>query len=86
MPKARVSGLSIDYTVEGRGEPLLLIMGFSGSKVGWFFQRRAFRKRLQVVTSGARGVGHWDKLPWLNSIPRPDLADTRAPLLLDHYW
>ena len=50
MPKARVNGISIDYSVEGRGEPLFMIMGFSGSKMGWFFQRRAFRKHLRVVT------------------------------------
>jgi len=63
MPKARVNGISINYSVEGRGEPLFLIMGFSGSKMAWFFQRRAFRKHLQVVTFDNRGVGQSDKPP-----------------------
>lgn len=57
MPKARVNGISINYSVDGRGEPLFLIMGFSGSKWAWFFQRRAFRKHFQVVTFDNRGVG-----------------------------
>jgi 3-oxoadipate enol-lactonase len=61
MPKARVNGISIDYSVEGQGEPLFLIMGFSGSKMPWFFQRRAFRKHFQVVTFDNRGVGQSGK-------------------------
>ena len=61
MPKARVNGISINYSIEGRGEPLFLIMGFSGFKMAWFFQRRAFRKHFQVVTFDNRGVGQSDK-------------------------
>jgi 3-oxoadipate enol-lactonase len=61
MPKARVNGVSINYSVEGRGEPFFLIMGFSGSKMAWFFQRRAFRKHFQVVTFDNRGVGESGK-------------------------
>jgi pimeloyl-ACP methyl ester carboxylesterase len=61
MPKARVNGISINYSIEGRGEPLFLIMGFSGSKMAWFFQRRTFRKHFQVVTFDNRGVGQSDK-------------------------
>ena len=63
MPKATVNGVRIHYNVEGSGEPLFLIMGFSGSRMAWFFQRRAFRKDLQVVTFDNRGVGHSDKPP-----------------------
>lgn len=61
MPKARINGININYSVEGRGEPLLLIMGFSGSKGAWFFQRRAFKKHFQVVTFDNRGVGESGK-------------------------
>lgn len=61
MPKARVNGISIDYSVEGRGEPLFLIMGFAGSKMAWYFQRRDFRKHFQVVTFDNRGVGQSDQ-------------------------
>jgi len=61
MPKAKVNGISIDYSVCGRGEPLVLIMGFGGSKLGWFFQRRACRKYFRVVTFDNRGAGGSDK-------------------------
>jgi len=61
MPEARINGISINYSVEGKGEPLFLIMGFSGSKMAWYFQRRAFRKHFQVVTFDNRGVGESGK-------------------------
>lgn len=61
MPKARVNGINISYKVEGRGEPLVLIMGFAGTRMGWIFQRLAFRKHFQVITFDNRGVGRSDK-------------------------
>ena len=61
MPKARVNGVNVSYKVEGRGEPLVLIMGFAGPRMGWIFQRLAFRKCFQVITFDNRGVGSSDK-------------------------
>lgn len=61
MPKARVDGINISYKVKGRGEPLVLIMGFAGTQMGWIFQRLAFRKYFQVITFDNRGVGGSDK-------------------------
>jgi pimeloyl-ACP methyl ester carboxylesterase len=61
MPKAVINGISINYSVDGRGEPIFLIMGFMGSEMAWFFQRRAFREQFQVVTFDNRGVGKSDK-------------------------
>lgn len=61
MPKAKVNGISIEYDVCGHGEPLVLIMGFGGSKWAWFFQRRAFRKHFRVITFDNRGAGRSDK-------------------------
>jgi len=61
MPKAKVSGISISYGVDGQGEPLVLIMGFAGPRLGWIFQKRAFRKHFQVITLDNRGVGRSDK-------------------------
>ncbi len=63
MPKASVNGLSIDYIVEGQGEPLFLIMGFAGPKILWLSQRRAFRKHYQVVIYDNRGAGRSSKPP-----------------------
>ncbi len=61
MPKAYVNGININYKVQGRGEPLVLIMGYSGNKTGWMFQTRAFKRHFRVVTFDNRGVGKSDK-------------------------
>ncbi len=61
MPKANVNGININYGVYGHGEPLVLIMGFAGPKLGWIFQRCFFKKHYQVVTFDNRGVWRTDK-------------------------
>lgn len=61
MPKATVNGVSINYKVQGQGEPLVLIMGFAGPQWAWFFQTRAFKKHYQVITLDNRGVGKSQK-------------------------
>ena len=61
MPKAYVNGININYKVQGQGEPLVLIMGYSGDKTGWMFQTRAFKRHFRVVTFDNRGVGKSDK-------------------------
>ena len=61
MPVASVNGVNISYTERGQGEPLILIMGYSGDRKGWIFQRRAFRERYRVVTFDNRGVGKTSK-------------------------
>ena len=61
MPRAHVNGININYKVQGQGEPLVLIMGYSGDQSGWVFQRRAFRKHYRLLTFDNRGVGKTDK-------------------------
>jgi pimeloyl-ACP methyl ester carboxylesterase len=61
MPKAKVNGININYRVQGKGEPLVLIMGYSGDQAGWMFQTRAFKKYYRVITFDNRGVGKTDK-------------------------
>jgi len=61
VPKAKVNGINLYYEVYGQGEPLVLIMGFSGTQAGWIFQRRTFQKYFQVITFDNRGVGKTDK-------------------------
>lgn len=61
MPKAKVNGININYSVQGKGEPLVLIMGYSGDQAGWMFQRRVFKKYYRVITFDNRGVGKTDK-------------------------
>jgi len=61
MPKAKVNGINIGYDIDGQGEPLVLIMGLGATRLGWIFQKRAFRKHFQVITFDNRGVGGSDK-------------------------
>jgi pimeloyl-ACP methyl ester carboxylesterase len=61
MAKATVNGISLNYKVHGDGEPLVMVMGFGGPRLGWFHQIRAFRKYYRVVTFDNRGIGGTDK-------------------------
>ncbi len=61
MPKAHVNGINVHYRDQGQGEPLVLLMGYSGDQTGWFFQRSAFSKHYRVITLDNRGVGKTDK-------------------------
>jgi pimeloyl-ACP methyl ester carboxylesterase len=61
MPKARANGINISYKVQGRGEPLILIMGLGGECGDWVLQARAFKKYYRVITFDNRGVGNSDK-------------------------
>jgi len=61
MPVAKANGINLYYDTCGRGEPLVMIMGFAGSHAGWIFQRRFFRKHFRVITFDNRGVGRTGK-------------------------
>ena len=61
MPKAHVNGINIFYRVQGRGEPLILIMGLGGECGDWVLQLRALTKYYRVITLDNRGVGKSDK-------------------------
>lgn len=63
MPLAKLNGIHISYQVEGEGEPLVMIMGFTASRIGWLPQRRFFRKYYRVITFDNRGAGKSDKPP-----------------------
>ena len=61
MPRVSVNGVHIQYSVQGQGEPLLLIQGLSAGRRDWFFQMRPFRKRFRVVAFDNRGAGRSGK-------------------------
>jgi pimeloyl-ACP methyl ester carboxylesterase len=63
MPLARLNGISINYRVEGQGDPLVMIMGFTAGRIGWMPQIRFFKKYYRVITFDNRGVGKSDKPP-----------------------
>jgi pimeloyl-ACP methyl ester carboxylesterase len=61
VPKAYCNGININYTVEGLGEPLIMISGFSSEKNVWRFQTGSFKKDFRTITFDNRGVGKSDK-------------------------
>ncbi|MFU8796915.1 MAG: alpha/beta fold hydrolase [Dehalococcoidia bacterium] len=63
MPLARLNGIRIHYHVDGQGDPLVMIMGFSAGRIGWAPQVPFFRNHYRVVTFDNRGTGKSDKPP-----------------------
>jgi len=61
MPIAKINRIDINYMVEGQGEPLVMIAGFSADQSLWKSQLPAFKKKFQVVIFDNRGVGKSDK-------------------------
>ena len=61
MPKVEVNGITIDYRVEGQGEPLIMIMGLGSDQSNWRLQTGLFRKHYRTITFDNRGVGKSDK-------------------------
>jgi pimeloyl-ACP methyl ester carboxylesterase len=61
MPLARLNDIRISYRVEGKGDPLVMIMGFTAGRSGWARQIPFFRKYYRVITFDNRGAGKSDK-------------------------
>ncbi len=63
MPLAKLNDIKINYKVEGQGEPLVMIMGFTAKRSNWMLQIPFFKKFYRVITFDNRGVGKSDKPP-----------------------
>jgi pimeloyl-ACP methyl ester carboxylesterase len=63
MLLARLNGININYQVDGQGEPLVMIMGFTAGRSGWMAQIPFFKKYYRVITFDNRGAGKSDKPP-----------------------
>ena len=61
MPKAKVDDIQLYYEEQGRGEPLLLIMGLGASTLGWSEQILTFSREFRVIAFDNRGAGRSDK-------------------------
>ncbi|HLX37011.1 MAG TPA: alpha/beta hydrolase [Candidatus Binataceae bacterium] len=75
-------GVKLRYEIRGSGDPLALIMGFSGSSHGWgepFV--RGMEARFRTVLIDNRGTGESDKpdVPWTLATMADDIA-----AVLDH--
>lgn len=61
MPIAKINGINMNYRVQGKGEPLVLISGYSVSQTAWMFQTPVFKRYYYVITFDNRGVGKTEK-------------------------
>jgi len=61
MPVAKVGEINLSYQVSGKGQFLILIVGFASAQNTWLMQVRAFSKLYRVVTFDNRGFGKSDK-------------------------
>lgn len=80
MPMAKVGDINVHYDIQGRGEPLLLIMGYSGSGFMWGEEfLHPLSRHYQVIYFDNRGTGLTDKPDTEYTIPM--MADDAAGLL-----
>ena len=61
MPVASVGGINLYYEIKGRGDPLLLIMGYGFSSSHWFVIRDRLSEEYRVILFDNRGTGRSDK-------------------------
>jgi pimeloyl-ACP methyl ester carboxylesterase len=57
MPTLEIDGLPLAYEIRGEGPPLLLIMGFTGSRYQWLGLDRLLARSFRVISFDNRGVG-----------------------------
>jgi 3-oxoadipate enol-lactonase len=81
MAKAKINGVELAYTDEGRGTPLLLIHAFPLNKSMWETQARAFKASYRVITIDLRGHGKSEAPLWRYTMEQ--FADDLCGLL-DH--
>ena len=79
MSLAKVNGIDVYYEEQGRGEPLLLIMGLAADSTAWMFQVPDFAQRYRTILFDNRGVGRSSKPAGPYSIHQ--MADDAAGLL-----
>jgi len=79
VPKVRVNDIEMNYELHGEGEPLVLIMGFTGNLEAWRPLLPAFAAEYRVLIFDNRGAGLTDKPAGPYSIPM--MADDAAGLM-----
>ena len=63
MPQVQVDGLSINYEVQGEGDPLLLIPYLSADHACYAFQLPAYIEHFSCIAIDLPGTGESDKPP-----------------------
>jgi pimeloyl-ACP methyl ester carboxylesterase len=82
MPTARLAnGLELFYEEQGRGDPLLLLMGTGADHRFWAAQVPAYAERYRTIVYDSRGVGGSSVPPDPRSCSMAVMADDAAQLL-----
>jgi pimeloyl-ACP methyl ester carboxylesterase len=63
MPQVAIDGLTINYDVQGDGEPLLLIPYLSADHASYAFQLPAYTEHFSCIAIDLPGTGQSDKPP-----------------------
>jgi 3-oxoadipate enol-lactonase len=81
VPTAKTGDISLYYEVHGKGEPLLLIMGYGSNSGHWFVILPHLAGRFNVIIFDKRGTGRSDKpdIPYTAEMLTGDIIG-----LLDH--
>jgi pimeloyl-ACP methyl ester carboxylesterase len=79
MPEVEVDGLTINYDVQGEGEPLMLIPYLSADHASYAFQLPAYTEHFRCIALDLPGSGESDKPPGPYSTER--YADQVAAFL-----
>jgi 3-oxoadipate enol-lactonase len=61
VPGAKGNGITINYKVDGEGEPLLMVSGLGADLKSWMIQLLSFKRHYRVIRFDNRGVGKSDK-------------------------
>ena len=76
MAIAKVGDINLYYEVHGNGEPLVLIMGYTGSGKAWFSIQDILAREYRVIVIDNRGTGRSDKpeKPYTTRMMAADVA------------
>ena len=68
--QATLNGVTLSYTDEGQGSPLVFIHGFPLSRETWQKQVESFRSTHRVIAPDLRGLGQSEAQPGTNTMER----------------
>ena len=85
MPLVEANGIHINYTEQGQGEPLILIMGLGADGSLWKDHVAAFSQHFRCILMDNRGAGASDKPagPYTTRMMADDTAGLMSALGID---
>ncbi|MBM3127454.1 MAG: alpha/beta fold hydrolase [Chloroflexi bacterium] len=79
MPTTQIGAQAIYYDEYGAGQPLILIPGLGGSRLGWAKQLEPFAQKYRVINLDNRDAG--DSAQSANAYPIGEMADDVAGVI-----